>query len=297
MKGRPDSYDTRRMIGRPLLAVFAVALAAAVASATSGAARATNATAATPSATAPTQAGTKISVRIGGRTLTATVARNATARDFLSLLPLSLRMRDLSVRAKTAALPRALTRGGTQRSTFAAGDIVYLPGARSVVVYHRGGTAIPGPGSVLLASLDLNARAFSVAGAVRVRIERVRASAIVGSVVRFTSARTSVDVTIGQDNPAVRDFLSMLPLTLTVEEFTGREKISYLPRKLRHSGSPGSDPKNGDLIYFVPWGNLGFYYNAEGIGYSDATIHLGTYRAPLDQLERLEGRITVRRVR
>ena len=112
-----------------------------------------------------------------------------------------------------------------------------------------------------------------------VRIERVRTSTVVGNVVRFTSTRTSVDVTIGQDNPAVRDFLSMLPLTLTVEEFTGREKISYLPRKLRHSGSPGSDPKDGDLIYFVPWGNLGFYYNAEGIGYSDATIHLGTYRA------------------
>jgi hypothetical protein len=293
MKARPDSYDTRRMIGRLLPAVFTVALAAAVASAASGAARATNATAATPSATAPTQTSPKIRVRIGGRTLTATVARNATARDFLSLLPLSLRMRDLSVRAKTAALPRALARGGTERSAFAAGDIVYRPGARSVVVYHRGGTAIPGAGSVLLARLNSNARAFGVAGTIRVRIERVRTSAIVENVVRFTSTRTSVDVTIGQDNPAVRDFLSMLPLTLTVEEFTGREKISYLPRKLRHSGSPGSDPKNGDLIYFVPWGNLGFYYNAEGIGYSDDTVHFGTYNASLDELERLEGKVTV----
>jgi hypothetical protein len=116
---------------------------------------------------------------------------------------------------------------------------------------------------------------------------------IVGTTVRFSSNTTSVDVTIGEDNPAVRDFLSMLPLTLTVEEFAGREKISYLPRELRHRGSPGSDPESGDLIYFVPWGNLGFYYNAEGIGYSDETIHLGTYDAPLDQLERLEGEVTV----
>jgi hypothetical protein len=116
---------------------------------------------------------------------------------------------------------------------------------------------------------------------------------IVGITVRFSSNTTSVDVTFGEDNPAVRDFLSMLPLTLTVEEFAGREKISYLPRELSHRGSPGSDPDSGDLIYFVPWGNLGFYYNAEGIGYSDATIHLGTYDAPLDQLERLEGEVTV----
>jgi hypothetical protein len=119
----------------------------------------------------------------------------------------------------------------------------------------------------------------------------------VGTVVRFSSARTSVDVTIGEDNPAVRDFLSRLPLTLTIEEFAGREKISYLPRRLRHRGSPGSDPKNGDLIYFVPWGNLGFYYNAQGIGYSDDTIHLGTYDVRSTQLEQLEGRVTVNVVR
>jgi hypothetical protein len=116
---------------------------------------------------------------------------------------------------------------------------------------------------------------------------------IVGTTVRFSSNTTSVNVTIRADNPAVRDFLSMLPLTLTVEEFAGREKISYLPRELRHRGSPGSDPESGDLIYFVPWGNLGFYYNAEGIGHSDDTIQLGTYDASLDQLERLEGDVTV----
>jgi hypothetical protein len=119
------------------------------------------------------------------------------------------------------------------------------------------------------------------------------ATRIVGTVVRFTSDSTSVDVTIGEDNPAVRDFLSMLPMTINVEEYAGREKISYLSRELRHAGSPGSDPENGDLIYFVPWGNLGFYYNAAGIGHSDDTIHVGTYDASLDQLAELEGEVTV----
>ena len=116
---------------------------------------------------------------------------------------------------------------------------------------------------------------------------------IVGTIVRFSSSTTSVDVTIGEDNPAVRDFLSMLPLTITLEEFAGREKIGYPPRELRHRGSPGSDPENGDLIYFVPWGNLGFYYNAEGIGYSDDTIHLVTYESSLDHLERLRRQVTI----
>jgi hypothetical protein len=113
--------------------------------------------------------------------------------------------------------------------------------------------------------------------------------AVVGTVVRFTSANTSVDVTIGEDSPATRDFLSMLPLTIGLEEYAGREKISYLPRELNHEGSPGSDPEDGDLIYFTPWGNLGFYYNTSGIEYSDQTLHIGTYNASLEQLTQLEG--------
>ncbi|MBD9638848.1 hypothetical protein IB277_21395 [Ensifer sp. ENS07] len=113
------------------------------------------------------------------------------------------------------------------------------------------------------------------------------ASSVVGTVVRFTGGSTSVDVTVGEDSPAVRDFLSMLPLTLKLEEFAGREKISYLPRKLKHRGSPGSDPEDGDLIYFIPWGNLGFYYDTAGIDYSDQTLHIGTYKASLGTLNKL----------
>ena len=112
---------------------------------------------------------------------------------------------------------------------------------------------------------------------------------IVGTIVRFTSDRTTVDVTIGEDNPTVRDFLSLLPVEVGVEEFSGREKIASLSRELTTEGSPGSDPEDGDLIYFAPWANLGFYYNADGIGYSDATIHIGSYTATADQLALLEG--------
>jgi hypothetical protein len=66
-------------------------------------------------------------------------------------------------------------------------------------------------------------------------------------------------------------------------------KISDLPRELNYEGSPGSDPEDGDLIYFTPWGNLGFYYDASGVGYSDQTLHIGTYNASLDQLNLLQG--------
>ncbi len=117
-----------------------------------------------------------------------------------------------------------------------------------------------------------------------------RTNSVEGAVVRFTGGGDSVDVTIENDNAATRDFVSMLPLTLTLEEFSGREKIGDLPRELDIAGAPGSDPEDGDLIYFVPWGNLGFYYNTEGIGYSDDTINIGTYTASEEELSRLENR-------
>jgi hypothetical protein len=116
--------------------------------------------------------------------------------------------------------------------------------------------------------------------------------------VRFSGDGVHVDVTIRSNHPTTRDFLSMLPLRLRLEEFAGKEKISYLPRKLRTKGSPGSDPENGDLIYYAPWGNLGFCYDASEIGFSRDTINLGSYRASAKRLARLQrGRVAVRVLR
>ena len=108
--------------------------------------------------------------------------------------------------------------------------------------------------------------------------------AVEGAVVRFTAGRTSIDVTLAVENPTNRDLLSMLPLTPSV-----KEKIAALPRDLTTEGSRGSDPADGDLIYYLPWGSLGFYYDASGIGFSDQTIHIGTYEATASELIGLEG--------
>jgi hypothetical protein len=118
-----------------------------------------------------------------------------------------------------------------------------------------------------------------------------------GAVVRFSTRETSVDVTIAADNAATRDFLSLLPLTLEFSDFAGREKVADLPRGLDRAGVPGSDPEDGDLISYIPWSNLGFYYDASGIGFDDQVIHLGTTSATLDRLEALEGGpVTIERI-
>jgi hypothetical protein len=76
------------------------------------------------------------------------------------------------------------------------------------------------------------------------------------------------------DNPSARDFGSMLPLDLSIDNYASNEKIAYLPRKLTKDGSgPFSSEAPGDLCYYAPWGNLVFFY--DNYRYSNGLIRLG----------------------
>jgi hypothetical protein len=76
------------------------------------------------------------------------------------------------------------------------------------------------------------------------------------------------------DNPTAREFASLLPLTLTLQDYAKTEKISDLPRKLTTEGAPaGSDPAPGDIAYYAPWGNLAVFY--KDFGYSSGLVILG----------------------
>lgn len=54
----------------------------------------------------------KININVAGKTLTASLADNATARDFVSVLPLSVSMNDLFGREKYGDLPKSLSEDG-----------------------------------------------------------------------------------------------------------------------------------------------------------------------------------------
>ncbi len=76
------------------------------------------------------------------------------------------------------------------------------------------------------------------------------------------------------DSKTTRDFISLLPLTLTLKDYAGTEKISDLPKRLSIEGAPsGSDPSAGDITYYAPWGNLAIFYR--DFGYSSGLVILG----------------------
>ena len=113
----------------------------------------------------------KIKINIGGKILTASLSDNATARDFVSLLPLKLSMKDLFGREKYGDLPKALSENSPRKNRYEVGDIAYWsPNQQLAVYYHQDGESIPSPGIIPIAKMDAGAEAFHVSGSVKVAI-------------------------------------------------------------------------------------------------------------------------------
>lgn len=100
--------------------------------------------------------------------------------------------------------------------------------------------------------------------------------------IRMTANGRIVTATL-IDNAASRDFRSLLPLTLTLEDYAATEKIAYLPRKLSTQGvPPGFDPSVGDVTYYAPWGNLAIFH--KDAPYANGLVHLGRIDAGFELL-------------
>ncbi|MEJ2635211.1 MAG: cyclophilin-like fold protein [Calditrichia bacterium] len=85
------------------------------------------------------------------------------------------------------------------------------------------------------------------------------------------------------DNPTTRDFIPLLPLSLTLEDYAGTEKISDLPKRLSTEDAPsGFDPSVGDITYYAPWGNLAIFY--KDFGYANGLINLGRIDMGIEEL-------------
>lgn len=94
------------------------------------------------------------------------------------------------------------------------------------------------------------------------------------------------------DNPTSRDFITLLPLTITLEDYAGTEKINYLSKKLSTDEAPsGSDPSVGDFTYYSPWGNLAIFY--KDFKYSNGLIKLGKIESGVEKLGAIKGDVTV----
>jgi len=119
------------------------------------------------------EAKVKIHITVNeGKVLTATVADNQTARDFLSLLPLTIKMDDLFGREKYGHLAKPLSNKSDRSNTCEVGQIVYWsPGPDIAIYYRQDGDKIPSPGVIVIGRMNSGVEALDVSGSVEVKIE------------------------------------------------------------------------------------------------------------------------------
>jgi hypothetical protein len=117
---------------------------------------------------------TRVRIVVGDRSVEATLADSEAARDFASLLPLTLSMNDLFRREKFAHLPRAITENGKRVHDYAVGTIGYWPPGPDVAIFYRqDGERIPDPGLIILGRIKAGVEALNVRGAISTTIERL----------------------------------------------------------------------------------------------------------------------------
>ena len=87
------------------------------------------------------------------------------------------------------------------------------------------------------------------------------------------------------DSPTGRDFASLLPLSLTLQDYADIERISDLPRRLSTAQAPeGMTPEAGDMAFYAPWGNLAIF--VQGRPYARSLIPVGKIDSGLPALQR-----------
>ncbi|MFG3151493.1 cyclophilin-like fold protein [Streptomyces sp. NPDC048219] len=133
----------RRAVAASLAAVLGLGLAACDQSSGSGPEEGTSAPSSaasssiSPSPSADEQEGTPIRIRIGDRTLDATVWDNPTGRALLEQLPLTLSFEDLNGEEKVGHLDRELTMDGMPDGDDPqVGDLGYYAPWGNVVLYY-----------------------------------------------------------------------------------------------------------------------------------------------------------------
>src|SRR3989449_5255841 len=66
------------------------------------------------------------------------------------------------------------------------------------------------------------------------------------------------------DSKTTRDFVSLLPLTLTMNDLFRREKFAHLPRAISEEGKRTHTYEVGQVVYWSPGPDVAIFYRNDG---------------------------------
>jgi hypothetical protein len=112
-------------------------------------------------------------ITVGDTILTARLIDNETARDFLTLLPMTARASDYISREKYWHLPRALAARSERENEYERGDLgFWIPNNDMALFYNHDGSTLPTPGLIVIASISSGLEVFNrFPGSVELKIE------------------------------------------------------------------------------------------------------------------------------
>jgi hypothetical protein len=88
------------------------------------------------------------------------------------------------------------------------------------------------------------------------------------------------------DSETTRDFVSLLPLTLTLNDLFGREKFARLPRAISRGGERRRTYDLGEMVYWSPGPDVAIFYRHDGQAIPPpGIIVIGRITSGLDLLE------------
>jgi hypothetical protein len=115
----------------------------------------------------------RIRMMIEGTAVTATLDNNETARDFASLLPLTLTLKDYAATEKISDLPKKLsTQDAPPGYEPSAGDITYYAPWGNLALFHKGFDY--SVGLVRLGTIESGVEVLRPPGPLKVRIEQIK---------------------------------------------------------------------------------------------------------------------------
>jgi len=87
------------------------------------------------------------------------------------------------------------------------------------------------------------------------------------------------------DSETTRDFLSLLPLSLTMNDLCRREKFAHLPRTLSNEGKHKHTYAVGEIAYWPPGPDLAIFYRHDDESIPDpGIIAIGKIRSGIEVL-------------
>lgn len=110
--------------------------------------------------------------------------------------------------------------------------------------------------------------------------------------IRLTAGDNVLTATL-IDSETTRDFVSLLPITLEMNDLFSREKYGLLPRAISEGGERQSTYDVGDIMYYPPGPDLVIYYNQDGQSIPGGIIPIAKIDSGTEVFENYNGPVTI----